>query len=1318
MATECEKEEENIQVILRVRPLVGSGVNDNDTIKCLNYVDEKAVKLESNKNIFTFDEVLTEESTQDKVFETVAKRVIESCLEGYNGTIFAYGQTGSGKTFTMMGRKDDNDDIVQEERGIIPRAFEFLFSQIQRECQKKGNVSFSCSCSFTEIYNERIYDLLDATCTGKNLREDVRNGVHIEDVTEHIVESPREAMEVLNAGNGNRRTAETSMNRESSRSHAIFTMTIKSIESTGDGLRNVKMARLNLIDLAGSERQRDTQADGTRLREAGQINKSLSTLGNVITALVSIANGKQRHVPYRDSKLTFLLRDSLGGNTKTYLLAAVNPSRKAFGETLSTLKFAQRAKLIKNKTARNEDFVGNVRELQAEVKRLRDLLAQPNMQALPALPPGVQTDGDDDGDLRRIVCTMIDLHKRSESEKEDLAERLQESQELLSAYQRSLQALKMRYKFREAEVSQLKRGAGASVDEDEQLAALRKEIKALEQEIKVNVDAARLLTKNKALQAELRSLRSQYPVDDDNAVLAQTRTRMLELEEIVQRLLVNNKDSASLGQLISSANASPAPGISPRMRDGKHLARQTKVESELKQQVSDLQQELKETRDQLTQVEENAQRKVMELASSKRAAEKTTAELERALEAERMKAAAREAQARDEQLQELSKAFADSEQINDLASLRSKMEALVHEVKSSQAVQEELTQQISSLESASRQLRQDKEQLTSQLSMEQTAHAETSEELKSTIATLEQRLDGLLSEMQDKATEFQTSLQEQQAAAAALTTEKEAMQKELAQSQRKVAELDKENTDQAGQLVSIRHDLEAALTSNQDLMDERDTLDGELQFVQEELDRITQELSDEKAKTSSLTHEQEALQATIAKLEDSVAKYEQQLNDDSDQKSEMLELSQKNQELVEQIEASVAAQIEAQDTLESTREELNEAKDRFARKEARMAEEKAAIVAELRTTTDQLKELKSSNESLTAELKECKEEVDRLTAELGFATDKQAEFQRLLKHTESVIAKNEDEYKDQMAEVVETTTLVKDELRASKARVQELETQLQSARDVLAAKEDDAAQRIAQLEQSLDELKAANTDLRQQLEAPRENATALEQEVQSLQQQLAASKTQEKKYLEMLDAAEASRVEKNSELSQLRADLDAAKRTASESASMVEELEETRAENRRLEASVRAAQRTTEDHTRAVKELEEVKSQLTMKESHRRRLEDEVKEQASELAESLVCAQELNKDLLGMKESLDRARKENLTLRKENSQLKKAVKALEEERDGLVGHQNPRQKLKHMAKIRAENNELRMRLNELSKEVAMLKRQQAGEQENLAVNVC
>eukprot|EP00043_Microstomoeca_roanoka_P019702 m.225410 g.225410 ORF g.225410 m.225410 type:complete len:1315 (+) comp17041_c0_seq4:136-4080(+) len=1313
--TDAEREE-NIKVVLRVRPMVSSGANDNDTVVCLHPVNEKTVRLDSHKYDFTFDEVFNETASQDDVFQCVGKAVIDTCLEGYNGTIFAYGQTGSGKTFTMIGGKDENDDIIQHQRGIIPRAFEYLFSTIERENSKRGNtVKFSCSCSFTEIYNERIYDLLDPTCTGKNLREDVRNGVHIEDVTEHVVESPREALQVLNSGNSNRRTAETSMNRESSRSHAIFTMTIKSLETRSDGLRNVKIARLNLIDLAGSERQKDTQADGTRLREAGQINKSLSTLGNVITALVSAANGKQRHVPYRDSKLTFLLRDSLGGNTKTYLLAAVNPSRKAFGETLSTLKFAQRAKLIKNKAARNEDFVGNVRELQAEIKRLRELLVcQPQLTG-PSLPAGLQfAEGQDD--MKKLVCTIADLHRRSENEKEELADRLREHHELVNAYQKSLQALKMRYKFREAELVQLKRSAGAGgmqFSESEQIAALQEEVAALEQQLKVNVDAARLLAKNRTLTAELSSLRAQYPIDQDNVLLAQTRTRMLEMEEIVRGLLATDKDTRKLNALVSSANASPA-ALSPRARQ-QHDMRMIQMESELKQKIAELQAELEAQKEHSDKIQQNSEGKILELTAAKQAAEKALGELERALETERMKASVRLAQARDEQIQELSKAFADSDEIVDLAGLRQRMEMLVRDMKSSQLTCDELSAQIASLETTTRQLRQENDQLQSQSAMQKNAFEAKENDLNATIATLESRMQSLLTELQDKAVEAQAAADEIQGTKAALQHMQEMMDAESAAARSKLAELDAENTTQAGQLVSLRQELETALNRNQELLDERDTLESELQFSKEEQSRFAEELEEVRARMAELETEKDALTQTIAKQEQTLASYEQQLEAESDQQAQVVQLKHQIQQLQQEIEERAGAATETAQKMESLEKEAADVADKLKRKEAKFSEDRAQLLADLRAASEHVKELAATNASLSAELEECKIEEDRLNAELAFSVNKTEEFQRLLRQTEEVIAQSEEEYKDQMAEIMNAMAGLKEEMRATTKEKQILERQLVDAGKIVTAIQEKEAQTIAQLTADVERLKAQNLDLQQRLTAPKEGTSVLEEEKNALQQELTAIKAQEKRYLAMLDAAETSRVEKNAEISKLRAEVKELRGISSNVTDLREELEEVRAQNSKLENALTAAQRQGEACNDLQKQVEELKSQITIKEAYVRSLEKELKLQATQLGESLVDAQQLGEDLLGMKQNLDRAREENFSLRKEASQLKKENKALEEERNRLIGHQNHKQKLKEMLKIKEENNELR-KLQDMSKELAYAKRR-CEDQENVAMNV-
>jgi kinesin family protein 15 len=256
----------------------------------------------------------------------------------------------------------------------MPRSFEYIFSKIEEMKEEaeadQETLEFLVKSSYLEIYNEQILDLLDPYSTNLLLREDIKKGVYVEGLTEEVVQNSREMIELLKQGTRNRHVGCTTMNKESSRSHSVLTTIIES-KTMKDGLWNVKVARYHIIDLAGSERAKLTSAGGERLKEAGMINKSLSALGNVINSLVDVGEGKARHIHYRDSKLTFLLRDSLGGNSRTLIIANVSPSSSSFGETLSTLKFAQRAKLIKNKAVINEDSTGSISILKEEIKRLK-----------------------------------------------------------------------------------------------------------------------------------------------------------------------------------------------------------------------------------------------------------------------------------------------------------------------------------------------------------------------------------------------------------------------------------------------------------------------------------------------------------------------------------------------------------------------------------------------------------------------------------------------------------------------------------------------------------------------------------------------------------------------------------------------------------------------------------------------------------------------------------------------------------------------------------------------------------------------------------
>ncbi|XP_036100786.1 kinesin-like protein KIF16B [Molossus molossus] len=322
--------------------------------------------------------------SQEMVFKTLGTDVVKSAFEGYNACVFAYGQTGSGKSYTMMGNSGDS--------GLIPRICEGLFSRIN-ETIRWDEASFRTEVSYLEIYNERVRDLLrrkSSKTFNLRVREHPKEGPYVEDLSKHLVQNYGDVEELMDAGNINRTTAATGMNDVSSRSHAIFT--IKFTQAKFDSEMPCEtVSKIHLVDLAGSERADATGATGVRLKEGGNINKSLVTLGNVISALADLSQDaanpfvkkKQVFVPYRDSVLTWLLKDSLGGNSKTIMIATISPADVNYGETLSTLRYANRAKNIINKPTINEDAnVKLIRELRAEIARLKTLLAQGNQIAL------------------------------------------------------------------------------------------------------------------------------------------------------------------------------------------------------------------------------------------------------------------------------------------------------------------------------------------------------------------------------------------------------------------------------------------------------------------------------------------------------------------------------------------------------------------------------------------------------------------------------------------------------------------------------------------------------------------------------------------------------------------------------------------------------------------------------------------------------------------------------------------------------------------------------------------------------------------------
>ncbi|CAI9777012.1 unnamed protein product [Fraxinus pennsylvanica] len=298
-----------VKVIVRIRP-PNKVEEDGGSVVLKLSNDSLSIAWQT----FTFDSVANIESTQIDIFQLIGAPLVENCLAGFNSSMFAYGQTGSGKTYTIWGASNASLE-EHDQQGLTPRVCQRLFERINEEQVKRADEQL--------IYNEQITDLLDPNQKNLQIREGVKSGVYVENLTEECVSSMEDVSQLLIKGLSNRRTGSTSANAESSRSHSVFTSVIesRSKRTVDGGVSCLKMSRINFVDLAGSERQMHTGAAGDRLKEAGNINRSLSQLGNLINILAEVSQtGKQRHIPYRDSKLTFLLQESLGGNAKLAMI--------------------------------------------------------------------------------------------------------------------------------------------------------------------------------------------------------------------------------------------------------------------------------------------------------------------------------------------------------------------------------------------------------------------------------------------------------------------------------------------------------------------------------------------------------------------------------------------------------------------------------------------------------------------------------------------------------------------------------------------------------------------------------------------------------------------------------------------------------------------------------------------------------------------------------------------------------------------------------------------------------------------------------------
>ncbi|KAF2400491.1 kinesin family protein [Trichodelitschia bisporula] len=468
----------NIKVVVRVRPFNSREIERG--AKCIVQMKGKQTVLQPpavgdsrsknskailegaktfafDKSYWSFNRTDQHFAGQDDLFNDLGRPLLDNAFQGYNNCIFAYGQTGSGKSYSMMG--------YGQEFGVIPRICKDMFERIE-EVQRDKNLSCTVEVSYLEIYNERVRDLLNPTTKGNlRVREHPSTGPYVEDLAKLVVRSFAEIENLMDEGNKARTVAATNMNETSSRSHAVFTLTLSQkrhdVETKMD---TEKVAKISLVDLAGSERATSTGATGARLKEGAEINRSLSTLGRVIAALADLSSGKvvgkkknASMVPYRDSVLTWLLKDSLGGNSLTAMIAAISPADINFEETLSTLRYADSAKRIKNHAVVNEDPNARmVRELKEELAQLRAKLGGGGSAI--GMPMEEQYSSDTPLEQQMVSISQPDGTIKKVS-KAEIVEQLNQSeklyQEINQTWEEKLQKTELIHKEREAALEEL-----------------------------------------------------------------------------------------------------------------------------------------------------------------------------------------------------------------------------------------------------------------------------------------------------------------------------------------------------------------------------------------------------------------------------------------------------------------------------------------------------------------------------------------------------------------------------------------------------------------------------------------------------------------------------------------------------------------------------------------------------------------------------------------------------------------------------------------------------------------------------------------------
>ena len=1188
-----------------------------------------------------------------------------------------------------------------------------------------------------EIYNEKIFDLLDANCTGLQLREDMKKGVMVRNLQELPVENPDEACEVLKVGGRNRRVATTSMNRESSRSHAVFTVTVKSVEIKGD-VTNVRESRLNLIDLAGSERQRDTNAEGKRLKEAGSINKSLSALGNVIKALVDIEQGKQRHVAYRDSKLTFLLRDSLGGNTKTFMIANISPAARAFGETLSTLQFAARAKMIKNKAKINEDVSGDVAALRTQIKQLKAQLASGGGGSM-AVPAAIMAGDGNLDHMNKLIMGAMASRARAEQEKALLAQQLKATEEALKKKDNQCRSEKMIVKFRNKSLEMAEKKLKGQVDAADLIDAKIKDLEATLKQLKENpemkAELHRFASENIELRTKIKHLKEAYPNSAaDNAKIAELQEYTLTLEDQWSKLQASGGASGSklnphpltpskvVGKGFMTpvttrtrSRLDPLAEGSPRVRHNNQVELEKfKMQKQLEEKISTLKAELKKKEQAGRDLMRLAQQRETEVASEIAALTKSLSESEHVIKSQQMRANMEMVKLKDEHMERVGAMNKSTEEAGaltlEISALRMENEKAVASRDEAEAQSRKTQQDKVALESKA-------EALASQMALLETSHAEAVERLQNELEVAEDNVLAADETTQQAKTEAATKKEDANKFMAMVAELTEEMSDRDTFAQKEVARLEAEASQANTDLLRVRDTLESERTEFGESQDELETLRATSDYKD-------QQISQYEGKVSSLADENAGLKTA---LQDQQATFAQEL--------EMAKPS-------EEAASASAGEIRR----------LQAAGDDQASKIAKLEEDLAAVTAEsasakqhiedqkaqldesaksTQTLKGELEGLKDAASSTEQELKECLDKIASMTAssdaQVQAAEEAQARIEGMEAELEEESAAHKEEKASWMAELDKSQSQLRAKERETAAAISKVaahEASLEMSQDEIEYAQECTATAHTEVATLKSQITAMET---RQAEATEASNDATQAQLAAVSAELASNKAKLKEFSDMLEIGEKTRAEKNAEIAALKEKLETYKESDAQLSSYKEKLSAAEttlaAEKQACDAAVSKAtaaesamyeeldglrkiynEASTKSSSSAAKfdaERASFKNRIAMLEINL----DSALEDAEALVDQLTLTQTSENEAIAAKDDLhsrlEQLQEENMACEGSLEQRKIEVEKLQNDLEKATGHNNLQQKIQLHLKVKRENNSLR---EEVAKLTAQLKK--------------